>query len=351
MTLLNGQGFKMKTKLVTLFLGFIFLFLATTCSTDKNPISTKEKEPDYILKFRQNDYDYLRNQFFLVNSYFQSHFESNFNPLTMQWVVNNSDYRIYQLDVWMSTRPTDPDSRPGWAVVDPNSVNPDSMDYLQVISGIQENGYFRHLDESEYHYDEYRGFFWLNKSAGDQDVVAIAYQLVNGFQEGILFNQITSTSQILLLKMIQAQGANPNFPTWGLTMRNVYNLGATFIRRDEFDVKVIYTKTGKDITVQPLGERKTFNYLVGLDRLKENGEPVNGGDGKVEAGNSLIFNLTDGFLIFPSLTPFDPTLSYQFKFDSTLKVDIYNSKNRSWELLQHKFEIQTAILDTAVQPY
>jgi cell surface protein SprA len=134
-------------------------------------------------------------------------------------------------------------------------------------------------------------------------------------------------------------------------MRNVYNLGATFIRRDEFDVKVIYTKTGKDITVQPLGERKTFNYLVGLDRLKENGEPVNGGDGKVEAGNSLIFNLTDGFLIFPSLTPFDPTLSYQFKFDSTLKVDIYNSKNRSWELLQHKFEIQTAILDTAVQPY
>ena len=342
----------MKTKLVTLFLGFIFLFLETTCSTDKNPISIQEKEPDYILKFRQNDYDFIRNQFFLVNFYYQSHFESNFDSLTMMWKVENMDMWIGQLDVWIRARPNDPDIRPGWAVVDPNSINPDSLDYLQEISGIQEYVYFRHLDETEYHYDEYRGYFWLNKSADEQDVVAIAYRLHNGFQEGTLFNQITSPSQTLLLKMIKAQGATPNYPTWDLTMRNVYNLGAKDIPASQFDVKVIYTKTGKDITVQPMGEHKTFNYLMGLDRLiNENGQPVDGGDGKVDAYNANIFNLPDGLLIFPSLTPFDPTLSHQFTFDSTLRVDIYNSKDRSRELLQHKFEIQTAILDTSVHPH
>jgi hypothetical protein len=296
--------------------------------------------------FRIKDYDYVRNRFFFISDVYANYFTQGFND-RMQWTVPDQDDRITQLDVWVTARPNDPDTREGWAVVDPTSVDPADLNNLQVISGVQETGYFRQLNQSEYNYDEHRGYFWLNQNVDEQDVVAIAYKLKKGFQEGVLFSQLSDTSTTVLLKLIRAQGANPNYPTWDLAMRNVYNLGASSISKDGFDVNIIYTKTGTDVDVQPIPPTQPFIYLMGLDRLDEQGSPVEGGDKKVDVNNTNIFNLADGYLIFPSTTPFYPK-DEKFPIDTTnLAVKIYDIKDRSKELDQHKFDIEITTSSTS----
>jgi hypothetical protein len=296
--------------------------------------------------FRIKDYEYVRNRFFFISYDYADYFTQGFNN-QMQWIIQSAGSRIKQLDVWVTARPNDPNTREGWAVIDPNSITGDSLANLQVISGEQEFGYFRRLDDNEYNYDEYRGYFWLNQNVDDQDVVAIAYELENGAYEGKLFNQLTDTSSTVLLKLIRAQGANPSYPTWDLAMRNVYNLGASSISQDGFDVNIIYTKTGTDVDVQPYPPNQPFIYLMGLDRLDEQGTPVEGGDKKVDVNNGNIFDLANGYLIFPSITPFYPK-NENFMIDTTnLAVRIYKTKDRSEELNEHKFDIEVTTSSTS----
>jgi len=290
--------------------------------------------------FRIKDIEYVRERFFFVDDYYADEYERAYKPETMTWIMKDTGMRIKQLDVWVSANPNRPLTREGLAVLDPDSVDPGEIDSLQVISGEQERGYFRLLDESEYAYDEYRGYFWLNQTVMDNDVVAVSYVTDNGIQKGQLFNDVTDTSAVVLLKLVRAQGSNSNYPTWKLTMRNVYNLGASGISQDGFDVNILYTKTGQDVDVQPVGDPKPFIYLMGLDRLDQQGSPVVGGDKQIDVRNGNIFNLADGYLIFPSTIPFAPPVDSNFPIDTSLYVNIYNTKDRSIELDQSKFTLE-----------
>ncbi len=292
--------------------------------------------------FRVKDYDYVRDRFFFLDSTYAARFESSYIPETMQWLVTDPGSRIKQLDVWLTARPNDPKTRQGWAVLnaDKSIYTPDTLASLQVINGVQEYGYFKKLEENEYFYDEYRGYFWLNQTVNENDVVAVSYVTDGGTKQGDLFNEVTDTSAIVLLKLIRAQGSNPRYRTWRLTMRNVYNLGASSISKNGFDLKILYTKTGQDVDVQPVPPNKSFVYLMGLDRLDEQGGPIDGGDRKIDVNNGNVLDLSNGYLIFPSITPFDPSPNSNFKIDTSLAVKIYDIKNRTVELDEHKFDIE-----------
>lgn len=322
----------------------LFFCIIISCTTEKCPISS-EKEPNYILKTRLNEFEYIQDQFFLVDFYYQSVFESSFDPSTMRWIIQDHGKRIIQLDVWKTARHTSASSRLAWAVLDPTQVHPDSINFLQPIRGQNIQGFFRRLNEEEYFYDEYRGYFWLEQSVNNMDVVAIAYSNSSGEKFGMLWNEITDTTDIVLLKLIKAEAMQPQLPTWKLMMQNVYNMGADYINRIGFDVKVIYSITGEDILMQPVGDKKTFNYLLGLDRLNEIGEPLEGGDGITDE-NFLIMDYYNGYILFPSLRPFDPKYCTQFKIDSSLSVEIYDIRSKALELERHKFDIEISILDT-----
>jgi len=292
--------------------------------------------------FRIKDYDYVRDRFFFADSTYLVDYEAAYNPETMQWLVSDPGARIKQLDVWITARPNDPITRQGWAVLDPDTLKypADTLAQLQVINGVQENGYFKKLDESEYFYDEYRGYFWLNQTVNENDVVAVAYVTDGGTKKGMLFNEVTDSSAVVLLKLIRAQGSNPRYKSWYLTMRNVYNLGASSISKDGFDLKILYTKTGEDVDVQPVPPNKPFVYLMGMDRLDEQGVAIDGGDKKIDVNNGNIFDLASGYLVFPSVTPFAPSSGSVFKIDTSLSVNIYNIKDRPKELDEHKFDIE-----------
>ena len=58
---------------------------------------------------------------------------------------------------------------------------------------------------------------------------------------------------------------------------------------------------------------------------------IESGDKKIDINNTLIFDLLNGYLIFPSTTPFDTTTGSLFNIDPELRVDIYKSNDRSPE--------------------
>jgi hypothetical protein len=211
---------------------------------------------------------------------------------------------------------------------------------MREVSGYKEKGFFRRLDETEYYYDEYKGYFWLNQTVNENDRVGVAYLLEDGTKRGLLFNEVTDTSATVLLKLIRAQGFKPEHPTWNLGMRNVYNLGAANIPKEGFNVNILYTRTGEDVDVQPVGETKPFINLMGLDRLDDQGVVSENGDKIIDINNSAIFDLPNGYLIFPSTNPFAPPTGSNFAIDSSLYVNIYNLKNRTSELEEHKFHLE-----------
>ena len=85
---------------------------------------------------------------------------------------------------------------------------------------------------------------------------------------------------------------------------------------------------------------------MGLDRLTINGESTETGDGKIDWGNANIVDAHNGFLIFPSLRPFDPNFCMQFKIDNSLAVEMYDTLDQTTILHEHKFDIEITILDT-----
>ena len=294
-------------------------------------------------KFRIKDYEYSRNRFFFVDTIYQENFESGYNTQTMAWqVFGGGAFRISQLDVWVKARPTDPVTSRGVAVLDPQpGMNVDSLENAGEIPGEREIAYFKRLKYLEdYNYDEYRGFFWINQNVDDQDILAVAYQTEGGVKKGMLFSEVTD-STTLLLKLVKPKASKPDYKsTWKLAMRNVYNLGASQISPDGFDVKILFTKEGSDDDVQPVGDPKPFIFLTGLDRLDEQGNAIDGGDKKVDVKNGNIFDLANGYLIFPSLTPFAPPTGSKFPIDKSLYVNIYDIKDRTTELQEHKFDIE-----------
>jgi cell surface protein SprA len=267
----------------------------------------------------------------------------------MRWIIPDHMKKIVHLDVWINTIPTNANGRLAWAVSDPTQIHPDSIKYLQSKEGEKIKTYFMRLTENDYWFEEYRGYFWLNFPVHDDDIIAIAYKNATGEKFGMLYNEISDSTRDILLKLIKAENMISSYPTWLLMMQNVYCMGADHIIREGFDVKVIYTSTGKDMLVQPVGEQKTFNYLTGLDRLTVNGEIHEGDDGIIDYINANIFDSYNGYIFFPSLRPFDPSFCKQFKIDNSLAVQIYETTNEIEILNQHKFDIEISILDTVSQ--
>ncbi|RMG69186.1 MAG: cell surface protein SprA, partial [Calditrichaeota bacterium] len=296
--------------------------------------------------FRIRDYEYVRDRFFFVDSSYLDIF-GNFNDRMVWQLPANRPIKILQLDVWISTRQSDPDKpRQAYATIHPNEFiqklqNGEDPNEFPVVAGQSEAGFFKRLEfGKDYDYDEFRGYFWLNRQVNDQDVIAISY-ITEGDTVGMPFQKIDENTPLVILKLIKPRAAKPEFKsTWKLAMRNVYNLGASGISTEGFDVKILFYKTGEDLDVDP-ATGKTFNFLLGLDRLNEQGNLVDGGDRIIDVRNGWIFDLAHGYLIFPELTPFNPPPGSRFAFgDPSLKVDIYNLKDRTEEINRSKFELE-----------
>jgi cell surface protein SprA len=300
--------------------------------------------------FRIKDYEYIRDRYFFVDSLYRDRFEQDIDEQQMILVLDSSLF-IRQLDVWKTALvggigggTSYNETVEGLAGIDPSVLT----DTTQDVPGKIEVGRFRRLTEGvDYDYDYQRGYFWLKSQPSTNEVIAIAYR-TNTNQVGELFQDIDTTatdSTPVKFKLIKSRAPNPSYEhIWSLSMRNVYNLGASGLSADGFDARVIFAVTGEDQEVDP-AKGKTYNNLMGLDRLNEQGDVVAGGDKKIDLGQRFIFDLANGYLIFPSRTPFAPTNT--FTFDPDRYVQIYNTNDRTFEQQESKFDIEVKTSSTS----
>ncbi len=286
------------------------------------------------------DRDFIKNKYFFLDLSYREQYEEGYRG--NQAFVYQAGTDIIQLDVFKSTSLSDGQGRSAIVVLDPagdyQNVAPDT---IETVDGQSDKGVFKPLDENEYEYDRYRGYIKLNQPIGENEILAVAYTTSDGIQVG---SQLSDTSGTKILKLIKPQNMQPTSTykeTWPLMMRNVYSLGGTDIEADGFDIRLQYNKTGQEQTHQDVDPQESFLNLVGLDVLDTDGNPVEGGDNKVD-NNSNLINRADGILMFPALEPFNPGENAPFQdLADKYRVGMYNISHSNRTAFQDssKFEM------------
>ncbi len=187
------------------------------------------------------------------------------------------------------------------AVLDGMGIFEGSRDYEKLQSA-------RKLNNSEYTLNASLGYVSLNTNLQTDDVLAVAYEYTyNGttYQVGEFAADITNNSQALYVKLLKSTTGSPKFPTWKLMMKNVYNLGATTVMKENFrlDVKYLSDSTGVYLTYLPDERLKNTPLIKALnaDRLDDKGNAHSNGYFDYVDGYTI---LKGGRVVFPVAEPF-----------------------------------------------
>lgn len=203
----------------------------------------------------------------------------------------------------------------------------------------------RQLKPSEYTLNSRLGYITLNQRLASDEILAVAFQYTVGgkvYQVGEFANDgidasggtgESSISQNLVVKLLKSSVTNVREPVWDLMMKNIYNLGAFNLEREDFRMNIVYTDpqplnyiTGVEGLPLPEDvEETTLLKVFNLDNLNISGDPIVGGDGFFDFVPGITVNPETGSIIFTSVEPFG---QYLFK-----KLDLNpNSGDEVYEL-------------------
>jgi cell surface protein SprA len=216
----------------------------------------------------------------------------------------------------------------------------------------------RKLEPNEYTYDSQLGYISLSRKLQNDEALAVAYQYSyqgRVFQVGELTEDYNGRdeNEVIFLKLLRPRKINivdnsgERIPTWDLMMKNVYNLNATSLERENFNLRIIYRddRTGIDnpqlqegiiAGVTPLIE------LLGLDKLNPNNDPQP--DGNFDYVEGITIKPSQGLVIFPTLQPFNEELREAFAQDPNQQElinkyvyeELYNQTQNDAELVSSK---------------
>ena len=188
----------------------------------------------------------------------------------------------------------------------------------------------RKLDPSEYSVNERLGYISLNSALNADEVLAVAYSYTsNGkiFQVGEFSTDGVDAPQTLIMKLLKGTNLSPYLPTWDLMMKNIYNLNAYQLSKEDFTLNVVYQNdsTGTYINYIPKGriEGHILLKVMNLDKLNKQLDPTP--DGVFDYIPGITIDPSTGRVIFPVLEPFgshladslqNPTLVDQYAFQS-----------------------------------
>jgi len=185
----------------------------------------------------------------------------------------------------------------------------------------------RKLEEREYTVNDQLGYISLSRKLSSDEVLAVAYEYsYNGinYKVGELTEDYASRpeNEVIFMKMLRPSKIAPRdqnnrrIPTWDLMMKNVYNLNASQVNQEGFQMRIVYRddRTGQDKPSLNEGINTAdvpLIELLGLDRLNVNGDPPK--DGNFDFVDGVTINATSGTIIFPSLEPFGDKLRSKFE--------------------------------------
>lgn len=176
----------------------------------------------------------------------------------------------------------------------------------------------RKLDEGQFTLNSRLGFISLRQSINNDEVLAVAYQYTKGgvtYQVGEFSTDGIDSPQPLYLKLLKSTITDVKATIWDLMMKNVYNIGAFSVSKENFSLNVIYNNPINGVEVpyvpaEPIQDIPLIQVL-GVDRYNQNGQ--NTPDGVfdfysgAETGGGTI-NTNNGRVYFTTVEPFGTTL-------------------------------------------
>jgi len=177
----------------------------------------------------------------------------------------------------------------------------------------------RKLTSSEYSVDTKLGYISLNMSLNNDEILGVAYEyMVNGYtyKVGDLSTEVTSSKTPLVLKLLKGTTLSPKLSTWDLMMKNIYNLNAYEISKDDFYLNVLYhdNKNGSDVSYipEPAGRIDSIALLKFLGLDNTNSQMNGNSDGVFDFIDGVTIDKRYGRVIFPMLEPFGRGLRDRF---------------------------------------
>jgi hypothetical protein len=302
---------------------FSFLLFIYACEVDRSTIVSVD-QTQYSYNYI-SDYEFEFNRYFFVDSYYFERFEKGFSEDLQYWSYEPGTL-IKELNVYKSGSYSNIEVRRGIATI-PSKLeeiyNHPDLNTISQISGEIEKGEFIPLvEERDYWYNHFLGYFYLNHRVKDTETIAIAYRTENDTVGTLLSMMSDEADQVYVLRLIKSQSMRvSHIHIWPLMMRNVYSLGDTSFARDGFNINI--RKKDNHATIQNVEPKKRFTHLLGLDFVDLNGNVTDNGDGQVDENYNLL-DLNRGILIFPGLNPFNPLPESRFQLAEINRVGIYD---------------------------
>ena len=263
---------------------------------------------------RINDYDYIRYQYFFINTLYRNGVQNQpteymgqskniqyippFYPLK-GGLHRIGRYAVRNFELYRMDNSTDPTSEPGSAMVDIN--NPSDYD--------RNNVKFKRLEEGmDYSISRDLGYLRLRNRSADK-VIACHYLIVEldaNNRDNIIDtvmavgHGVSDNDSTLLLQMIKPESLTPSHDLWDLMFKNVYYMGANNINPEGFSVKIWNTDFQPDKYYDPNGVEYITQF--GMDSVDTSNELKS--DNLIDMSNPNIVSLQTGELFFPMFHPF-----------------------------------------------
>ena len=173
------------------------------------------------------------------------------------------------------------------------------------------------LNQSEYRLNPQLGYISLNREMQPNEVLGVAFQYTYGgqvYQVGEFSTDGITGDEALFVKLLKSTVTNPKVPMWDLMMKNVYNIGAYQLAREDFRLDVIYDNIEAGTRTNYITEGAINGQILlktlNLDQLNNNNDPY--ADGFFDFVEGITINSQNGRVYFPVAEPFGSYLESKF---------------------------------------
>ncbi len=236
----------------------------------------------------------------------------------------------------------------GQIFADPRSKEVDRVVNVLRGLGLQQGRDFekvtaRQLSPTEFTYHPNLGYVSLNVNIQPDQVVGVAFEY--SYQDDVYqVGQIAEdqeratdsvTQNVLFVKMLKSTIQPVDLPTWDLMMKNIYNVGAYNVSREDFKLGIFYEDPGEGIKQFMPAEgisEKPLLRVFNLDQLNVQQDPQP--DGVFDFVEGLTINTRNGRIMFPVLEPFGSALASQltpqdsakFVYSQLYSLTLFNAR-------------------------
>lgn len=306
------------------------------------------------------DFQFEKYRFFFVDTIFRNKFE-RYNDIS-EFPNKNIELEnagiIQRLDVYLSTDNNDhvTERRFATAIVNKDAIS--QVDSTNTKEGVYETLKYKLLKPNiDYGYNPDLGYFYL-KRKHENKTIAISYNVIyansshsdnnnywlsegdfNTFEQESVYedfrdNNPKTEKYLKLIKSKNQTESNNRATNYlqleKLHMQNVYRFN--YLPNENLTVKIYENDETKTSPSTPDAFTElNFLSIFGLDRLNESGEVANShrGDGEIDILNKLLFEprAKPQFLIFPSLTPFQPSAEAKKAMEL---IELRSGNNFAW---------------------